>query len=325
MDDHNRLQRDVVRFLSDHQTHHGVGSVEVISTHISEIFLVGDLAFKMKRAVRFLYLDFSTLALRHQACEAELRKNYRTAPDIYLDIVSVTRDLSGELSLDGDGDVVEWLVKMHRFADDALLNLQISAGSMRRYAFIDLADHIVGPRHDLVGGRQQVGDVRRIGFQMGDALLLDGLTNDVGPARRSALQLDIGRTGQTLNFESRLRIRENRRIRAHFGIRDHEFRILAVNRESTHRAHGNTVEPHGGSNGEPVGRTRNTHDQTAGLTPAADLRHPVDEAEGRQDNEYREESDDGVICPRFHLTELTSLPVRCDILPHLILKHPDNR
>ena len=107
MDDHNRLQRDVVRFLSDHQTHQDVGPVEVISTDISEIFLVGDLAFKMKRAVRFLYLDFSTLDLRHQACEAELRKNYRTAPDLYLDVVSVTRDLSGELSLDGDGDVVE--------------------------------------------------------------------------------------------------------------------------------------------------------------------------------------------------------------------------
>ena len=169
MDDHNRLQRDVVRFLSDHQTHQDVGPVEVISTDISEIFLVGDLAFKMKRAVRFLYLDFSTLDLRHQACEAELRKNYRTAPDLYLDVVSVTRDLSGELSLDGDGDVVEWLVKMRRFADDALLNLQISAGGMRRYAFIDLADHIAD-FHAVAEPQSDAGGYR------GSDLIFDNIT-----------------------------------------------------------------------------------------------------------------------------------------------------
>ena len=66
-------------------------SVERIETHASIVFLAGDFAYKVKRAVKYPFLDFSTLEKRHQACLNELRINRRTAPQLYLDLVPITR------------------------------------------------------------------------------------------------------------------------------------------------------------------------------------------------------------------------------------------
>lgn len=87
----------------------------VIETHISCVFLSGDRAWKLKKAVRFPYLDFSTLAQRHEACLREVELNRRTAPELYLGVRAVRRDAAGRLTLDGTGDPVEWLVEMRRF------------------------------------------------------------------------------------------------------------------------------------------------------------------------------------------------------------------
>ena len=94
--------------------------VRRITTHISELFIGGDRVLKLKRAVRFPYLDFSTAALRRAACEAEVAVNRRTAPDLYRGVVAVTREADGRLALGGKGEAVDWLVDMRRF-DDSLL------------------------------------------------------------------------------------------------------------------------------------------------------------------------------------------------------------
>jgi uncharacterized protein len=70
----------------------GLLSVEMVSTHISVVVLGGDRALKLKRAVRFPYLDFSTAERRLAACHAELRLNRRTAPNLYLGVRRITRE-----------------------------------------------------------------------------------------------------------------------------------------------------------------------------------------------------------------------------------------
>ncbi len=95
-------------------------SVTPRETHMSWVFLAGDRVYKLKKPVRFPYLDFSTLARREAACRAELRLNRRLAPDVYLDVVALTlRD--GALSLGGDGPPVDWLVVMQRLDERCTL------------------------------------------------------------------------------------------------------------------------------------------------------------------------------------------------------------
>ncbi|MBI2977714.1 MAG: aminoglycoside phosphotransferase, partial [Rhodospirillales bacterium] len=77
-------QDEVIRLLSDPKVFSvGSGPVERIQTHVSEVFLAGERALKLKRAVVFPYLDFSTPEKRRAACEAEVRINRRTAPTLY--------------------------------------------------------------------------------------------------------------------------------------------------------------------------------------------------------------------------------------------------
>jgi aminoglycoside phosphotransferase family enzyme len=76
-------QRDVIDFLSRPSSYGAaVARIAVIETHVSLVFLAGDRAYKLKRAVKFPYLDFSSAEQRRVACEAELALNRRTAPDL---------------------------------------------------------------------------------------------------------------------------------------------------------------------------------------------------------------------------------------------------
>src|SRR6266540_6258081 len=95
-------QEAVFALLSDPATHGG-DAVKRIDTHAASVFLAGERAFKVKRAVRFPFLDFSTLAKRKSACEAELRINRSFAPNIYRRVVAITRETDGRLTLDGNG------------------------------------------------------------------------------------------------------------------------------------------------------------------------------------------------------------------------------
>ena len=83
-------QAAVIDFLAAPATHGGA-TVERIDTHASIVFLAGARAYKLKRAVRFDYLDFSTPERRRSLCEAEVRLNQRTAPALYRGVVAVTR------------------------------------------------------------------------------------------------------------------------------------------------------------------------------------------------------------------------------------------
>src|SRR5882724_2392321 len=94
----NDAQRDVIVFLRDPSSHSPhAGPVETIETHASVVFLAGNRAYKLKRAVKYPYLDFSTAALRLAACTAELKLNRRTAPQLYLEVRAISRLTDGRL------------------------------------------------------------------------------------------------------------------------------------------------------------------------------------------------------------------------------------
>jgi len=117
----DNCQSEVFAFLADPATHGGA-PVRRIDTHSAAVFLAGDRAFKVKRAVRYPFLDFSTLARRKAACEAELEVNRAFAPELYLGVIAITRESDGALALAGHGDGVEWAVEMRRFDESKTLD-----------------------------------------------------------------------------------------------------------------------------------------------------------------------------------------------------------
>jgi len=134
-------QADVIAFLASPETWGVPGPVERIDTHAAIVFLTGGEAWKLKRAVRYPYLDFSTPERRRAVCEEELRINRRTAPDLYLDLAFVGRTKDGALTLNA-GEPVDWLVHMRRFAPECLLDAMAQDGPLPPALMRVLADAI---------------------------------------------------------------------------------------------------------------------------------------------------------------------------------------
>jgi len=120
-------QQAVIDFLVAPATHHGA-PVKRIDTHAATVFLAGERAFKMKRAVRFPFLDYSTLERRKAACAAEIEVNHPFAPAIYRRAVAITRSHDGALAIGGEGTPVEWVVEMRRFDETQTLDHLAAAG-----------------------------------------------------------------------------------------------------------------------------------------------------------------------------------------------------
>src|SRR5262245_10256141 len=106
------------------------------------VFLAGALAYKVKRQVKYPFLDFSTLERRKDALRNELCINRRTAPQLYLEVVPVTRDPLGELHLDGRGEAVEWALVMRRFDQAKLYDRMAGEGRLALSAMPRLAQVI---------------------------------------------------------------------------------------------------------------------------------------------------------------------------------------
>jgi hypothetical protein len=147
--DDNRLrencQSEVFAFLADPATYGG-SPVRRIDTHSAAVFLSGDRAFKIKRAVRYPFLDFSTLALRKAACEAELEINRVFAPGLYLRVIPITRESDGALRLAGLGESVEWAVEMRRFDETKTLD-HLADGNAIDLALADELARAVATTH----------------------------------------------------------------------------------------------------------------------------------------------------------------------------------
>lgn len=106
------------------------GAVERIDTHCSLVFLAADRAYKLKRAIRYAALDYTTRALRAAACRTELALNRRMAPDLYLGVHAITRQLDGALAFDGTGPALDHVVAMRRFAQTDLFDHMAESGRL---------------------------------------------------------------------------------------------------------------------------------------------------------------------------------------------------
>jgi hypothetical protein len=125
-------QDEIVRALADPALHaHRPASVEHVQTHISHVFLAGPYAYKLKKAVRFPFLDFSTPERRAHFCREEVRLNRRLSPAVYLGVVPVTRDAAGRIRLGGDGAAVDHVVAMRRLPHDRLLTSLLATGRLQ--------------------------------------------------------------------------------------------------------------------------------------------------------------------------------------------------
>lgn len=134
---------DKVAFLSRGRVYRPpVAEVTRRDTHMSHVFLVGDQVFKLKKPVRFPYLDFSTLQRREAACRAEIELNRRLAPDVYRGVVPLVRSATG-LAIGGRGEVVDWLVVMKRLDENQMLDRVIAAGQLQRWQIDRLASTLV--------------------------------------------------------------------------------------------------------------------------------------------------------------------------------------
>ncbi|WJW76569.1 hypothetical protein QVG61_05625 [Thiohalobacter sp. IOR34] len=105
--------------------------VEVVETHMSWVFLTEHRVYKLKKPVRYDFLDFSTLERRHHDCQEELRLNRRLASRVYLGLVALTLEADGRLALDGDGRTIDWLVKMVRLPRERMLDQLIERGALK--------------------------------------------------------------------------------------------------------------------------------------------------------------------------------------------------
>jgi aminoglycoside phosphotransferase family enzyme len=120
-----------VAFLSRPESYTPVPDcLQVRETHMSWVFMNGARVYKLKKPVRFSYLDFSTLARRRRACLAEANLNRRLAPDVYLGVVPLTEGASG-YAIGGSGPVADWLVVMRRLNEDDTLEAKLRNGSLR--------------------------------------------------------------------------------------------------------------------------------------------------------------------------------------------------
>ena len=150
-------QTETVAFLSKPESY-GLSrgeEVEQHATHGSFVFLAGDRAYKLKRAVKFPYMDYSTVERRKAMCERELAVNRRLAPELYLETVPVRRGRDGALQIgQRDGDVLDWLVVMRRFGQDDLLESRRKAGKLDARLMREVGERLAAFHRDA---ERQVG------------------------------------------------------------------------------------------------------------------------------------------------------------------------
>jgi aminoglycoside phosphotransferase family enzyme len=113
------------------------GKIELIQTHISFVFITRNYVYKVKKAVNFGFLDFSTLDKRHFFCEKELELNRRLCPEIYLEVVPIKK--SGVIKVDGEGETIEYALKMKRLPQERIMSDLLKENKVNKKTINDIA------------------------------------------------------------------------------------------------------------------------------------------------------------------------------------------
>jgi aminoglycoside phosphotransferase family enzyme len=114
-------QKQVVEALMKPDAYNeDAGSIELVQTHISYVFLTANFVYKVKKAVNFGFLDFTTLEKRRFFCEKELELNRRLCKDMYLEVVPINK--GDAIKIKGEGETVEYAVKMKRIPQEKMMS-----------------------------------------------------------------------------------------------------------------------------------------------------------------------------------------------------------
>jgi aminoglycoside phosphotransferase family enzyme len=202
--------------------------VDAVETHMSWVFLSDVHAYKLKKPVRYAYLDFSTIEARRLNCEQEVRLNRRLAADVYLGVIPLVLGAEGRLCLGGPGETVDWLVQMRRLPAERMLDHLIRSGAVksaeisllaRRLArfYAQAAPHSITPQ----AYRQSLAE--RIEANLRELASPEfGLGQDV-PERLARSQLGFLASHSEL-FDSR--VRQGRIVEGHGDLRPEHVCLL---------------------------------------------------------------------------------------------------
>ena len=131
------------------------GSIELVQTHISFVFLTKDFAYKVKKAVNLGFLDFTTLEKRRFFCEKELKLNRRLCKDMYLEVVPINKSKSNGIRIKGEGETVEFAVKMKRIAQERILSTLLEKNEVTE-ALIGRIAKIIAEFHSKAKTNQNI-------------------------------------------------------------------------------------------------------------------------------------------------------------------------
>ncbi|MDQ2089948.1 bifunctional aminoglycoside phosphotransferase/ATP-binding protein [Marimonas arenosa] len=140
-------QTETIAFLSSPDSFGAPDPVDRVETHGAFVFLCGDTALKLKRAVIYDYMDLSTPDKRRAMLMRELELNRPAAPTLYRDVVAVTREADGRLALDGAGDPVDWVLRMRRFPAEDELEAVAARGGLDDVLATELGHSLAAYHH----------------------------------------------------------------------------------------------------------------------------------------------------------------------------------
>ncbi len=133
--------------LHDAAYPHPTAEIRYLETHISWVVLTGPYAYKIKKPVTLAFLDFSTVELRKNYCDEELRLNRRWAPELYLGVVEI-RGSGKTAAIEGEGPLIDYAVKMVQFPQSARLDAQLAADRLDRDDMQSLATMLAAKHRD---------------------------------------------------------------------------------------------------------------------------------------------------------------------------------
>jgi len=127
---------------------HKISKISRIDTHISWIFLTGKFVYKIKRPVKFTFLDFSSLENRKFFCQEEIRLNSRLSPEIYLEVVPVYEQ-NNSLNFRNQGKIVDYAVKLKQLPSEKKMDLLLRKKKVTKKHIETLAE-IISKFHSKV-------------------------------------------------------------------------------------------------------------------------------------------------------------------------------
>jgi aminoglycoside phosphotransferase family enzyme len=135
--------------------------IKLIQTHISYVFLTKKFVYKVKKAVNFEFLDFSTLEKRHFYCDKELQLNRRLCPDMYLEVVPINQ--SKIIKIKGDGETIEYALKMKLMPEEKIMTALIKKNKVDDKTINEIAK-VIAQFHSETQTNNEISEYGSLGI-----------------------------------------------------------------------------------------------------------------------------------------------------------------